>query len=122
MILSSGKMKVLKNSNPKKTKFFGEVEVGDIIEVKTNLNKHLTYGGGSKMVTVYDLTKNTSRTDAPTYLDSGLDKMVLEPVLEPNEAEYQRGYSEAYNEFQDAYMGGYIEEMFEEEEGWAVLD
>lgn len=116
MIISSGIMKVSENNNKKIVKFFGEVEVGDVIEVRVNLNVHTTRRVSDKLVTVHNLTKNTSRTDAPTYIDLGLTKMVLEPLPQINEAEYQRGYNEAYNELHNAYNGGYIEELFEEDE------
>ena len=115
MIISSGQMKVLANKNGKKVKLFGEIEVGDIIEVRVNLNVHTTYRVSDSLVTVHNLTKDTKRTDAPIYIHKGLDKLSLEPVKAQDDAEYQRGYQDAYSELQSAYYGNYIEEMFEEE-------
>ena len=77
MIISSGKMTVKENKN-KSAKFFKDVEVGDIIEVKVNLNVTTTHRISDKLVTVYNHTKGTQRTDAPTYLNAGLENMNLE--------------------------------------------
>lgn len=81
MIISSGKMVVKENKN-KSAKFFKEAEVGDVIEVKVNLNVTTTHRVSDKLVTVYNLTKGTKRTDAPIYLNKGLDNMKLELVEE----------------------------------------
>lgn len=116
MIISSNEMRVLENKNRRTVKFFGDVQIGDIIEVRVNLNVHVTRRVSDKLITIHNITQGTSRTDAPTYLDSGLTKMVLEPVLTQDDTEYQRGYQDAYNELQSAYYGGYIEELFEEED------
>lgn len=116
MIISSGIMQVLKNGN-KSAKFFKDISVGDEIEIMVNLDARITYGVSGKLVTVHNRTTGEKRTDAPTYINKGLDRLLLQPVLNLDEAEYQRGYQDAYNELQDAYIGGYIEDMFEDEEG-----
>ena len=115
MNITSGLMKVKENKN-KSAKFFKEIEVGDIVEVRVNPNVRLTRQVSDKLFTVHNITQGTSRTDAPIHMNKGLDKLVLEPVPQINEAEYKRGYNEAYSELQSAYFGGYIEELFEEEQ------
>lgn len=87
MIISSGQMKVLENKN-KTAKLFKEIEVGDIIEVRVNLNVHVTRRVSDKLITVHNVTQGTSRTDAPIYLQAGLEKMELELVKVQDEAEY----------------------------------
>ncbi len=115
MIISSGMMTVKENKN-RSAKFFKEIEVGDLIEVRVNPNVRLTKQVSDKLFTVYNVTQGTSRTDAPIHMNKGLDKLVLELVPQINEAEYKRGYNDAYGELQSAYFGGYIEELFEEDE------
>ena len=115
MIISSGKMSVLENKN-KTAKFFGDVEVGDIIEVRVNLNVHTTHRVSDSLVTIHNLTKGTERTDAPIYIHKGLAKLAVEPFSEDSDLEYQRGYNSAYDELRMAYFGGYIEELFEDGE------
>lgn len=114
MIITSGQMIVKENKN-KSAKFFAEVEVGDVIEVRFNINVHVTRRVSDRLVTVHNLTKNTSRTDAPIYLNAGLDKMVLESIPQDNESEYHRGYQEAVEMLKDAYINGHIEDcLFED--------
>ncbi|MFJ7982331.1 hypothetical protein ACIQ1D_18895 [Lysinibacillus xylanilyticus] len=94
MILTSGQLVVKENKN-KTAKFFGEVEVGDIVEVKANLNKTLTKRV-SKFVTVFNHTKGTERTDAPTHISAGMDKMKFENN-DPFSFGYAQGYEDGYD-------------------------
>lgn len=76
MILTSGKLKITENKG--KGLFFDSIQVGDIVEVKCNISQTLRYGGGSRMVTVYNHTQGTKRSGAPTHIGSGMDKLKWE--------------------------------------------
>lgn len=94
MIITSGKLRVTENKA--KNKFFKDIKVGDVIEVVVDLNRKLSYNSGSRIITVKNHTQETERTDAPTYLNIGFEKMKWENIGE--QEAFKQGFDEGYQE------------------------
>lgn len=82
MILTSGRLKVVENKNPKSTVLFGEVEVGDVVEVKMKLSIAIHKVPITKLLEVVNHTKGTSRKGSPLHIGKGMDKMKWEREVE----------------------------------------
>lgn len=75
MILTSGKLKVSENNNSKSKVFFGDVEVGDVVEVRMKLSVAIYRESITKLLEVVNHTKGTNRLGSPLHIGKGMDKM-----------------------------------------------
>lgn len=108
MILTNGKMKVLKNKN-KRTQFFKDIVEGDVIEILLNVDFSIGSGCSTELTTIKNHTQGTQKTDSPKHIRLGMDKISSEHITGPSQGDVFRGSS-----IRDVFNG--------KETMWSVLN